>query len=299
MLPNHKTVIFVVDKNTNAHQFANKLLEEGLIQSKSTLLTLMRWQDLTMRLKAGIYETKADETVEQFVKRVASGDVLKQKFSIIEGTTLNQVINKLIDAPFLTYVSSNWELIQNGYPNAEGLLLADTYTYDAGSDSKSLILLANKKLKEFLDQAWQNRSDNLPYKEPYQLLIAASIVEKETSIAEERKLIAGVIVNRIHKNMPLQMDPTVIYALGLQYQGKLSHQDMSIKSAYNTYIQRGLPPTPIAMVGKEAILAAANPAQSNYLYFVAKGDGSHQFSATYDEQKKAVFRYQKKANHGN
>jgi len=299
MLPNHRTVIFVVDKNTNAHQFTNKLLEEGLIQSKSTLLTLMRWQDLTMRLKAGVYETKEDETVEQFVKRVASGDVLKQKFSIIEGTTLNQVISKLIDAPFLTYVSSNWKLIQNGYLNAEGLLLADTYTYDAGSDSKSLILLANKKLKEFLDKAWQNRSDNLPYKEPYQLLIAASIVEKETSIAEERKLIAGVIVNRIHKNMPLQMDPTVIYALGLQYQGKLSHQDMSIKSAYNTYIQRGLPPTPIAMVGKEAILAAANPAQSNYLYFVAKGDGSHQFSATYDEQKKAVYRYQKKANHGN
>lgn len=183
---------------------------------------------------------------------------------------------------------------KKNYPSAEGLLLADTYQYQGGSSSKALLEQAHRNLLNYLNISWTNRAANLPYKTPYELLIAASIIEKETAIAQERKLISGVMVNRLKKKMPLQMDPTVIYGLGNQYTGKLTHNDLLIESPYNSYLNRGLPPTPIAMVGKEAIDAAAHPQLSNYLYFVAKGDGTHQFSETYEQQKQAINQYRRK-----
>lgn len=289
---NSAPVTLKIDKNTTASSLVKMLESKHLIKSDRLLLALIRIQGLAPKLKAGTYQIKPGESAQQLLNKINSGKVMVESFRIIEGSTLNQVIANLQKAPNLKSEYIDWHPIIANHSSAEGLLLADTYNYDAGSEAKPLLKLANQKLQEYLAESWKNRSADLPYQSPYELLIAASILEKESAISEERKIISGIIVNRIKKQMPLQMDPTVIYALGQNYKGKLSHEDMSVHSAYNTYINRGLPPTPIAMVGKNAIDAAAHPQLSNYLYFVAKGDGSHQFSATYEEQKEAILRHQ-------
>ncbi|WP_019216953.1 endolytic transglycosylase MltG [Legionella tunisiensis] len=287
-------ITITIDKNSSASGFVRALKSKQLIQSDRLFLLLIRVQGLSHHIKAGIYQIKYGESAQQLLKRVVAGDVLVEAFTIIEGTTLSQVKANLATAQYLKYNVNDWQLITGPHPNSEGLLLADTYHYNAGSDAKHLLQLANQNLVQYLNDSWLNRDPGLPYKSPYELLIAASILEKEAALASERKIISGVIVNRLKKFMPLQMDPTVIYALGNNYNGKLGHHDLDIDSPYNTYRYRGLPPTPIAMVGKEAIDAAAHPLITNYLYFVAKGDGSHYFSATYEEQKEAVARYQSK-----
>lgn len=296
MLKNAAPVTIHLDKYTSASSFVRTLKQQHLIKSERLLLALIRLRGFTSQLKAGIYQINEGDSAYGFLLRVVDGDVLKKSFSIIEGTTKNQVDANLATAEYLTHHDSDWLLIKKTFPSAEGLLLADTYHYDAGSESKDLLRQANNNLRQVLEHAWQQRAPNLPYTSSYDLLIAASIIEKESSLASEKRLIAGVIINRLHKKMPLQMDPTVIYALGLRYTGKLTHEDMQIDSPYNSYRYRGLPPTPIAMVGKEAIEAAAHPQLSNYLYFVAKGDGSHFFSETYDQQRLAIDRYLKKGN---
>lgn len=296
LLDKERPIVIVVAKNTSAASFVQSLVAKNLVSSPRLLLAMIRLQGLTHRLKAGIYQIKPGESVPHLLNRIEAGDVLVESFRIIDGTTLSQVSKHLQKAPYLRYKEEDWQAIKGNYANPEGLLLADTYNYHAGSEAKFLLRLAHYKLQQYLDISWQSRYPGLPYQSPYDLLIAASILEKEAALPEEKKIIAGIIVNRIKKNMPLQMDPTVIYALGSSYQGKLTHDDLSIDSPYNTYRHRGLPPTPIAMVGKKAIDAAAHPTMTNYLYFVAKGDGSHQFSETYEEQKAAITRYKKK-NH--
>ena len=289
-------VIIQIDKATGASSFANNLKNQNLIKSTRLLLSYIRMKGLASKLKAGIYQVQPGESVGLLLDRVIAGDVLVQSFSIIEGMTQNQISARLKQAPYLNYQESDWLPISNAFSSAEGMLLADTYYYDAGSDSKSMLARAHYNLLQYLEQSWKNRDQGLPYKSSYELLITASILEKETALPQERRLIAGVIVNRLKKNMPLQMDPTVIYGLGAKYTGSLSHEDMQIDSPYNSYRYRGLPPTPIAMVSKEAIDAAAHPQQTAFLYFVSRGDGSHQFSVTYDQQRQAIDRYLRNAN---
>lgn len=281
-------MVINLDRSATAYQFVHQLKEKQLIKSPQFLLSVIRYQNLAHKLKAGVYQIKPGESALQLLERVVAGDVIIQNFKIIAGTTQQKIVQDLTHAPYLEYKPEDWTLIASGHPNAEGLLLADTYQYRGGSTSNTLLEQAHRNLLNYLNDSWANRAPNLPYHTAYELLIAASIIEKETALATERKLIAGVMVNRLNKTMPLQMDPTVIYALGNAYTGKLSHKDMQYVSPYNSYINRGLPPTPIAMVGKEAIDAAAHPQLSKYLYFVAKGDGSHQFSETYDQQRAAI-----------
>lgn len=278
-----------INKNISANTLAQMLKDKHLFHYPHLFLYLLQIKGLTSHLQAGTYEIQPHENILQFIKKVVAGEVLVKTFSIIEGSNLEQVKYNLSHAPLLNYHPEDLINISGNYLSAEGLLLADTYKYNAGSEAKNLIKLANQELLNYLQQCWKNRTAGLPYKSPYELLIAASIIEKEGSISAERKLISGVIINRLHKHMRLQMDPTVIYALGTTYQGKLTHADLSINSIYNTYRHFGLPPTPIAMVGKNALDAAAHPTITNYLYFVARGDGSHQFSVNYQEQKKAIF----------
>lgn len=287
-------MILTLDKATSANQFVNKLKENHLIYSTKLLQLIIRFQGFSHQLKAGAYEIHPGESAMQLIKRVVAGDVIQLNFSIIEGTTQQKISQDLQKAPYLEYDPLVWETIKGNYPNAEGLLLADTYQYGGGSNSKSLLQHAHRNLLLYLNNSWATRSTGLPYKSPYELLIAASIIEKESAISQEKKLISGVILNRLKVNMPLQMDPTVIYGLGDQYRGKLAHSDMQVDSPYNTYRYRGLPPTPIAMVGKESIDAAAHPQISKYLYFVARGDGSHQFSESYQQQKQAIEHYRNK-----
>ncbi len=289
----NERVIISIDKSMSASAFAHMLKTQHLIPSERLFLTLIRTRGLSQRLKAGVYQINPGESAEQFLSRVVNGDVLKQSFSIIEGTTQAQISANLEHAPYLIYHSTDWQAIAAKQKNAEGLLLADTYNYNAGTQSKNLLELAHNNLQQFLEYSWQHRSQGLPYKTSYEMLIAASILEKEAANPRERRLISGIIINRLRKNMPLQMDPTVIYALGSQYKGTLTREDLHVDSPYNSYRYRGLPPTPIAMVGKDAIDAAAHPEQTDYLYFVAVGDGSHYFSVTYEQQKQAVARYRK------
>ncbi|MGQ3887422.1 endolytic transglycosylase MltG [Legionella sp. CNM-1927-20] len=291
-----KSLILEVKPNSTAKVLVQKLYENGLIDSEFIIENYIKYKGLANQLKAGVYQIQPGESPINLVDRIVKGDVLMAAFRIIEGTNIYQVKQKLAQAPYLRYQPEDWTAILDHYPSAEGLLLADTYYYNAGSDAKPLLINANKKLLTVLNYNWEKRSPGLPYKTPYELLIAASIIEKETSLPSERRIISGIVVNRIKKRMPLQMDPTVIYALGPTFSGKLGHHNLDFDSPYNTYLYRGLPPTPIAMVGRDAIEAAARPQFSNYLYFVAKGDGSHIFSTTYEEQKKAIARYMNKEN---
>ena len=287
-------IIITIDKSTPAYAFVRMLKAKNFIKSERLLLHYIRMRGLAQQLKAGVYRLKEGESVAHFLHRVAIGDVIIESFRIIDGTTQAQISTSLEQAPYLTYHSLDWQAIAASHPNAEGLLLADTYYYNAGSQSKELLEHANKNLLQYLENSWQHRSSELPYKTSYELLTAASIIEKEAANAREKRLISGVIINRLRKNMMIQMDPTVIYALGERYKGKLSHNDLQVDSPYNTYRYKGLPPTPITMVGKDAIDAAAHPEVTAYLYFVATGDGGHYFSENYEQQKKAISRYLKK-----
>ncbi len=292
--PKQSPFVLKIDKSTSASALTALLYKNHLIQHPKLYLMFIKINGWAPKLKAGYYQVEKNDSAMHLLNKIVDGDVITSTFSIIEGTNQKQVSQRLAMAPYLLYQENDWRTIKGKYASAEGLLLADSYEYEAGSDAKILLQKAHDNLESYLNFSWANRSPNLPYQSPYQLLIAASIIEKESARSDERRLISGIIVNRLRKNMLLQMDPTVIYALDSEYKGSLSHADLKINSPFNTYLHRGLPPSPIAMVGKEAIDAAAHPAQTNYLYFVAKGDGSHYFSVNYEQQKEAIMRFIRK-----
>ena len=176
--------------------------------------------------------------------------------------------------------------------NPEGWLFPDTYLFDRGTSDVEILSRAHRRMREVLDEEWAKREQGLPLETPYQALTLASIVEKETGLASERPQIAGVFVRRLQKGMKLQTDPTVIYGMGDDFDGNIRREDLTRPTPYNTYVIQGLPPTPIALPGREAINAVLHPADGDALYFVARGDGSHHFSATLDEHNCAVRHYQ-------
>ncbi len=286
--------IIRVDKSTTATSLIQTMQAQGWIRSVRFWTLWIRVQGFSSKLKAGIYQVQSNESAQHLLQRIVAGDVLREQFLIRPGSTSLQVSNDLTTAPYLDYHDTDWSDLNENHSSIEGLLLADTYKYDAGSSGRGLIQQAHAHLSHVLNQAWQHRDTNLPYLSPYEVLIVASILEREAAVADERRLISGVIVNRLRRHMPLQMDPTVIYALGSQYQGSLSHDQMAVDSPYNTYRHRGLPPSPIAMVGADAIEAACHPSSNSYLYFLAKGDGTHVFNATYMQHREAIKRYMRK-----
>ena len=182
-----------------------------------------------------------------------------------------------------------------GFPHPEGIFYPDTYVYERGSSDLKIYQQAHQQLMKKLQQAWDARAADLPYDNPYEALIMASIVEKETGKAEERKRIASVFINRLRRGMLLQTDPTVIYGMGDRFDGNIRKQDLQTDTPYNTYLRPGLPPTPIALPGRAAINAALNPLQGKDLYFVARGDGSSEFSDNLDDHNRAVNRYQRRS----
>ncbi len=294
LLPsNASPIIISLNKSTTAAGLVGLLKEKKLIRSSRLVLALIRYGHLAHRLKAGVYQINPGERIVEFLYRVVAGDGLHFNIALIEGNTLNKTAITFQQAPYLEYEPSIWSDFKQNHLNAEGLFLADTYQYAGGSNAKMVLAQANRRLLEVLNDEWVHRDVNVPYNNAYELLIAASIIEKETAVAQERYIISGVVMNRLNKHMLLQMDPTVIYGMGDNYNGRLVHKDLMLDSLYNTYKYKGLPPTPIALVGKEAIKAAAHPYVSSYLYYVAKGDGSHQFSQTYTEQKQAINRYKR------
>ncbi len=254
-------------------------------------------------LKAGLYQLKPGSLYDNIV-RINQGKVQLFSFTIIEGETLKQVTEKLAKSKHLKKVIPENQsdflvsALNISQSSAEGWLFPETYFYQAEDTDLSILKRAKSRMSEVLQSLWITRDLALPYDNDYQALIMASIIEKETGKGEERPMIASVFVNRLNKNMRLQTDPTVIYGLGDSFAGDITRQHLRSYTPFNTYKIKGLPPTPIAMPSKAAIEAALTPAQSSYYYFVAKGDGSHQFSETLLQHNLAVKKYQLKGGNG-
>jgi UPF0755 protein len=251
------------------------------------------------KIKAGSYEVESGLTALTLLDKLTRGDVLQGEIVLVEGKSFRQFRAALNEHPDLAHDSVNLTdreiLTRLGATesHAEGLFFPDTYVFNKNSSDFNVLRRAYKAMQPRLAAAWEGRQNSLPLKSPYELLILASIVEKETGIAADRPQVAAVFANRLRRGMLLQTDPTVIYGLGQRFDGNLRKVDLQTDTPWNTYTRPGLPPTPIAMPGLASLLAAANPPASDRLYFVARGDGSSQFSATLDAHNNAVNKYQR------
>jgi UPF0755 protein len=250
------------------------------------------------RLHAGEYELTPGLTPTALLKKMAAGDVLQHRFTIVEGWTFKQLRQALAQDSGLQQMlaavddAEIMRRLQAGGAPPEGWFLPETYSYVKGTSDIDTLRRAHEAMGKLLDSLWATRPADSVLDSPYQMLTLASIVEKETARAEERPQIAGVFLHRLKLGMRLQTDPTVIYGLGARYDGNLHRRDLDADTPYNTYTRDGLPPTPIALPGKAALEAVMQPAATDALYFVARGDGTHEFSATLDAHNRAVAHYQ-------
>jgi UPF0755 protein len=283
---------------SSARAIARQLRAAGVGVNEDLFIAAARATDATKTLRAGRYEITRGMTVHQLVDKLRRGEVLRERLTIVEGWTfrelraalgaaadLRQDSARLTDAELLRAIGAT-----ESHP--EGLFAPDTYLFDPGSSDLDLLRSAYRAQLAQVAQAWEKRAADAPLKSPYELLILASIVEKETGQADERALVAAVFVNRLKIGMRLQTDPTVIYGLGEKFDGNLRKRDLLADGPYNSYTRAGLPPTPIALPGRASLLAAVTPAPSRALYFVARGDGTSQFSETLTEHNRAVAKYQ-------
>lgn len=296
-LNNNNTVDYIVRSGSGISLVNQHLFDQGILSHPKFLAWYARLNKLS-KIKAGEYRFSSGMTPLMLLTLLNEGKVIDYPVSLIEGWTFQQALSAIQNQTKLTAKTPELSLEQLhqaigiNEKNMEGLLFPDTYRYTAGMSDLDILKQAHLRMKSILATEWQNKADNLPYKSAYEALIMASIVEKETGVAYERAEIAGVFVRRLQKGMKLQTDPTVIYGLGDSYQGNIKRKHLKQSTPYNTYVIRGLPPTPIALAGREAIHAALHPAAGKSLYFVAKGDGSHQFSDTLQQHNAAVQQYQ-------
>jgi UPF0755 protein len=278
---------------------ALQLQQGGLPMNRRLFEALTRFKQMSTSLKSGNYAFFDGVTPYQVLLKVARGDVNQSALTMIEGWSLKRMRAEVDADPNVRHDSaamSDTQLMAAiGHPDqaAEGMFFPDTYLFPKGSSDVDIYRRAYIVAQQRLDEAWAGRAADLPIKTPYEALILASLIEKETGRSGERAQVAAVFVNRLRINMPLQTDPSVIYGLTGTFDGRLTKKDLQTDTPYNTYTRRGLPPTPIAMPGMAALLAATHPAASNALYFVARGDGSSIFSFTLDEHNRAVNRYQR------
>lgn len=272
----------------------------GYLENPLYLRLLARLRGDGGRIKAGEYRLPPGTTPPELLDRLVAGDVTRYGITLIEGWTFRQVMEAVAAHPALeqTVAGLSDEQVMEHLGlsglHPEGRFLPDTYHFPRGVTDVSLLQRAHAAMERTLEAEWAQRAEGLPIETPYEALILASIVEKETGVPEERARIAGVFTRRLRKGMKLQTDPTVIYGMGERYDGNIRRRDLQEETPYNTYVIGGLPPTPICMPGAEAIRAALHPAPGKSLYFVARGDGSHQFSATLEEHNAAVRRFQLK-----
>lgn len=291
---------FIVKSGSSLTAVAYVLQRHEIIQKPRYLLWAARWQGKANEIKAGEYGFTRGDTVAELLDKMTQGDVIQYPLTIIEGWNIHQLMAYIggLESLQQTLDGLDTQTIMDrlNKPNQhpEGRFLPNTYYYTRGMTDVQLLLRAYQAMETFLQQAWQERDENLPYKNADEALIMASIIEKETGKASERSQIAGVFTRRLQKRMRLQTDPTVIYGLGTAFDGNLRRRDLKNDTPYNTYRRHGLPPTPIAMPGPDSIIAALHPVNNDKLYFVAQGDGSHYFSATNAEHNRAVRKYQLK-----
>ncbi len=289
-----------IKANSGLSSIANQLVDQGVINNKLLFVMLARVMGKESSLQAGEYTLNANVTPYELLLSLTSGKTTQAKITFIEGKTFRDMLANLEKNPAVTSTLqqlSNADimaLINPEQSHPEGLFFPDTYYFDRGTKDIVLLKRAHEIMTAKLEQAWQAREPGLPYKNSYEALIMASIVEKETGQASERPMIAGVFVNRMRIGMKLQTDPTVIYGMGDSFDGNIRRKDLRKDTSYNTYTRYGLPPTPIAMPSLASIEAALHPAKTKALYFVGKGDGSHAFSNSLVDHNRAVAKYQLK-----
>jgi UPF0755 protein len=297
-----KTRIYEFKPGASVSVMTGELHREGVLYRPLYFRLWTRLSGDARMLKAGEYQLQPGMTPLQLLDDMVVGRVRLYSITLVEGWTFWQMMEKINSSEYLKHTlknASDASIMETiGYPgeHPEGRFYPDTYHFPRGMDEVQLLRQAYEEMQRRLMAAWEGRATGLPFNTPYEALIMASIVEKESALASERTRIAGVFINRLRKGMRLQTDPTVIYGLGRSFDGDIRFRDLRRDTPYNTYTRRGLPPTPIAMPGQGAIDAVMNPDDTPYLYFVARGDesGSHVFSETLQEHEAAVDKYQRK-----
>jgi UPF0755 protein len=285
-----------VRPGTTLRAVARDLAQAGVLPADWTLIALARLERADRTIKAGNYEIPAGTTLRGLLAKLTQGDVSQTSFTIVEGWSWRELKEALRAEPDLAKTvldlpdAELMRAIGGTEPQAEGCFFPDTYFFAAGATDVSVLKRAYRTMQQRLESAWASRASGLPLASPYEALVLASIVEKETGHASDRPLIASVLENRLQHGMRLQSDPTVIYGIGAKYDGDIRTRDLSTDTPYNTYTRAGLPPTPIALPGRESIMAVVRPDETGDIFFVAVGDGTgaHHFSKTLGEHNEAV-----------
>ena len=297
--------LLTIERGTTGSKLAVLLEQEKILEHADLLPWLLKLQPQFNKVKAGTYSLTGVKTLQDLLDMINSGKEAQFSVKFIEGKTFKEWRKNLENAPHLKQAlqgKTDKEIMAlldipavakavYEWNNIDGWLYPDTYNYTPNSTDLELLKRSTTRLQKALDKAWNERDENLPLEDPYQMLILASIVEKETGIAAERPQVASVFINRLKANMKLQTDPTVIYGMGESYTGNIRKKDLETITPYNTYMIEGLPPTPIAMVSESALQAVAHPAKTDFYYFVADGSGGHKFTRTLNEHNKAVQEY--------
>ena len=297
--------LLTIERGTTGSKLAALLEQEKILDHADLLTWLLKLQPQLNKVKAGTYSLMGVKTLQDLLDMINSGKEAQFNVKFIEGKTFKEWRKNLENAPHLKQTlqgKSDKEIMAlldipavakavYEWNNMDGWLYPDTYNYTPNSTDLELLKRSATRLQKALDKAWNERDENLPLADPYQMLILASIVEKETGIAAERPQVASVFINRLKANMKLQTDPTVIYGMGESYTGNIRKKDLETITPYNTYMIEGLPPTPIAMVSESALQAVAHPAKTDFYYFVADGSGGHKFTRNLNEHNKAVQEY--------
>ena len=297
--------LLTIERGTTGSKLAALLEQEKILEHADLLPWLLKLQPQLNKVKAGTYSLTGVKTLQDLLDMINSGKEAQFSVKFIEGKTFKEWRKNLENAPHLKQTlqgKSDKEIMAlldipavakavYEWNNMDGWLYPDTYNYTPNSTDLELLKRSTTRLQKALDKAWSERDENLPLADPYQMLILASIVEKETGIAAERPQVASVFINRLRANMKLQTDPTVIYGMGERYTGNIRKKDLETITPYNTYMIDGLPPTPIAMVSEGALQAVAHPAKTDFYYFVADGSGGHKFTRNLNEHNKAVQEY--------
>lgn len=291
-------MLFEVPRGTAFGSVAQQMETSGLVERSLWVRLQGRLYPEQTAIKAGTYEFTDGMSPREMIARMVAGETKHWSIQFIEGWTFNDMRTALAASPRLEQVTADWSAEQimtelgAAGEHPEGRFFPDTYLFNSKESDLDLLKRAFRKMETTLAEEWENRAENLPYANAYEALIMASIVERETGVAYEREQVAGVFVRRLQKGMRLQTDPTVIYGMGEKFKGRISSRDLRTHTPYNTYRINGLPPTPIALPGREAIHASLHPEPGESLYFVARGDGSHKFSSTLAEHQKAVREFQ-------
>lgn len=294
---NAPRIDFIVEQGSGVRAVARLLNQSGITMHEDAFVLLARLSERDKHLKAGAYEVVQGDTPWTILERLANGDMLQTRITLVEGWTYQRIRQALRDDPNVRQTLndvSDADLMQRlgiEQDSPEGLFHPDTYVFTPGTADFDILRRAYHAQQQMLQALWEQREPDLPLKTPYEALVLASIVEKETGHSADRDRVAGVFINRLRIGMPLQTDPTVIYGMGDAYQGRIRKRDLTTDTPWNTYTRGGLPPTPIAVPGKAALLATLHPEQHDFLYFVSRGDGTSEFSRNLAAHNRAVAKY--------